>query len=137
MAETPVLIRAAILLNALLSGFCDHLGVYMFHPSKVEPFSKVYVPVALIAFVIYFVNICTVLQAWQSTTLVLLNVVAIVGPAIAYKKITGQDPPGNFNDALKASSTWAGLAAHLATDTSLCIITGMSWVLMDCPPFLG
>merc|ERR1712139_439809 len=117
-------------MGATLSGLCDHLGVYMGHPSKLEPFSKVYIPVGLAALILYFVNVCVVFQAWQSTALVLLNVVAIVGPAIAYKKFTGQDPPANYNDALKSFSTRAGLATHLATDTSLCVLSGMSWMLM-------
>merc|ERR1712139_418656 len=111
-------------MGATLSGLCDHLGVYMGHPSKLEPFSKVYIPVGLASLILYFANVCGVFQAWQSTALVLLNVVAIVGPAIAYKKITGQDPPTNLNDALKSFSTWAGLGAHLATDTSVYILAG-------------
>merc|ERR1719235_2011493 len=101
----------------------------MFHPSKLEPFNKVYFPVGLTALIFYFVNVCVVLQAWQSTALLLINVVGMVAPAVAYKKITGQDPPTNYNDALKAFSTWAGLASHLATDTSLCMLSAISWLL--------
>jgi len=137
IGETPVWIRSIVLLNSILSGFCDHLGVYKFHPSKLEPFSKVYFPIGLVAFIFYFVNVCTVLHAWQSTAVVFLNVVAIAGPAVAYKKFTGKDPPSNYNEALSSSCTWAGLAAHLATDTAVCILSGMSWIFMGCPPFLA
>jgi hypothetical protein len=137
IGDTPVWIRAVILLNSTLSGVCDHLGVYMLHPSKLEPVSKVYIPIGLAALIFYFVNVCTVLPASQSTTVVLLNVVAIAGPMIAYKKITGKDPPANYNDALNSYSTLAGLAAHLATDTGLCILSVMSWMLMGRPSFLG
>merc|ERR1712072_437729 len=133
IGEAPVWIRAIVLLNAILSGVCDHLGVYMLHPSKLEPVSKVYIPIGLVALIFYFVNVCTLLPASQSTAVMLLNVVAIAGPAIAYKKITGKDPPANYNEALNSFSTLAGLATHLATDTALCILSVMSWMLMGCP----
>merc|ERR1711924_196465 len=86
---------------------------YKFHPSKLEPFSKVYIPMSLVAFIFYFVNVCTELHAWQSTAVVFLNVVAITGPPVAYKKFTGKDPPSNYNEALSSFCTWAGLAPIL------------------------
>jgi len=137
IGETPVWIRAIILLNGILSGVCDHLGVHMLHPSKLEPFSKVYIPIGLLGLIFFFVNICTVLPALQSTAVVLLNVVGIAGPMIAYKTITGKDPPANYNDAVDSYSTLAGLASHLATDTALCILSFMAWMLMGRPSFLG
>jgi len=131
IGETPVWIRIVILLNAVGSGFCDHLGVYMLQPSKLEPFSKVYIPLGLLFLILYFVNIGTVLPAWESMAVIFLNVVAIAGPAVAYKKITGKDPPATYEDAQDSCSTWAGLMAHLATDTMLVILFVMSWKLMD------
>merc|ERR1712139_378866 len=70
IGETPVWTQVIIVLNTILSGVCDHLGVYVINSSSLEPFSKVYIPIGLLALIFFFVNICNVLSAWQSTALV-------------------------------------------------------------------
>lgn len=137
IGDTPTWIPMVTLLNGVVSGFCDHLGVYLIQPSKLEPFSKVYLPVSFLAFMLFLLNICTVLPAWESTALIVLEVVTIAAPAIACKKITGKDSPTNYSELLDSVSTWSGLMAHLIMETLLCILCCVSWKLMGCPPLLG
>jgi len=136
VGESPAWFRASMFVATLIGGFCDHLGAYIAHLSKLETLRNVSIQSGLLSVIFFFCKICTVFSPWESTALVLFTVALSAVPVIAYKKVTGKDVPTDYHDVVDSLSTWAGLIVHLAGDTNLAIFFAVCWRLMDCPALL-
>lgn len=135
--QSPVWLRAAILIGGVGNGFFDHLGGYITHPSKFEAVRTGVVLIVLLGLVFFISQLYMVLPAWEAHALVFLLVVLLAAPTIVYKKSTGKEAPTAYGDMVDSFGSWSGVALHLAVDTSGAIWYVFCWVLMGTPSLMG
>jgi len=128
IGQSPVWLRAVILISGVGNGFFDHLGGYITHPSKFEALRTCAVGIVLLGFVFFISQVYIVLSAWEAHASVFLLVVFCAAPPIVYKKCTGQEAPA-YGDKVDSFSSWSGVALHLTADTRA-IFYVICWALM-------
>jgi len=137
VGESPAWLKVTILIVGIATALLDHLGAYMFQPGKIQTvIDAVLVPLSLPGLVFFIAELYTVCPAWKANALVSAMLVIIVGPSVAYKKITEKEAPIVYNDRLESFSTRSGLALHLAGDTSLGLWCVLCWAVMGYPPLM-
>jgi len=137
VGQSPVWLRAVILIGGVGNGFFDHIGGYMTHSSKFESLRTCAVLIVLVGLVFFVSQLYMVLPAREAHALVFLLVLLIAAPPIVYKKSTGQEAPIAYGDVVESLRTWSGVALHLAADTSGAIFYVICWALMGSPPLLS
>jgi hypothetical protein len=137
VGESPAWLHAAIFIVNIVGGLLDHLGAYVVQPGKIQGvMDRVLLPLALPGLVFFIAKLYTVGPLWTAHALVFALLVIIVGPSVAYKKITTKDAPNVYNDRLESYNTRSGLALHLAIDTCGALWFVVCWVAMGCPPLM-
>jgi len=134
--ESPVWLRATVLAATIGSGFFDHLGGYIAHPSKLETLRNCTLPFGLIGLVFFISELYSILPAWESNTLVFLMIAILVGPQVAYKKITGKEVPTAYGDMVDSFSSRSGVVCHLVIDTAMGMFVVLCWGLVGQPPLM-
>jgi len=124
IGESPLCLRAIILIAAIGNGFFDHIGGYIAHRQCVASFEALRngaVLFGLIGTLLFFCHVFISLPAWESNGLLVLFVGILVAPAITYKMITAKDAPTTYSDLLDSYTSWSGIVLHLSVDTGLAI----------------
>jgi len=131
IGESPMWLRAVILIVAIGNGFFDHLGGYIAHPSRFEALRNGTLLFGLIGTVLFFCHLYISLPVWESNALLFLFVVILVAPTITYKTITARDAPTTYGDLLDSYTRWSGIVLHLSVDTGLAIFFALCWTLLQ------
>ena len=138
VGESPVWLRVTIAVANLVIGFLDHLwaGITSTH-SKLDNIWKAMALPAFVGLILFFSKLYTTLPAWESTPLVFIFIVLLVGPGVVYKKATGKETPAAHSEIMDSLTTRAGVALHTGTDTVLAIYFVVCWSLMGSPLLMG
>jgi hypothetical protein len=138
VGESPVWVRVTILVANFLTGFLDHLGAGITSThSKLDNLWKAMVLPGLLGLILFFSKLYTALPAWESTSLVFIFIVLLVGPGVVYKKATGKEAPAVHSEIMDSLTTWAGVALHNGADTALALYFVLCWNLMGSPLLMG